>query len=46
MKKQVNESLVHDEQLVRRLMEKNKVYEDRMTVVFKLGFEIDVEGEN
>ena len=41
--KQVNETLAYDEQLVRRLVEKITVYEDRLTVEFKSGLEIDVE---
>lgn len=41
--KRVNESLVYDEQLVRRVLEKIMVYEDRMTVESKSGLEIDVK---
>lgn len=40
---QVNEPLAYDEQLVRRLVEKITVYDDRMTVEFKSGLEIEVE---
>ena len=40
---QVNEPLAYDEQLVRRLVEKIMVYENRLTVEFKSGLEIDVE---
>lgn len=43
LEKQVNEPLVYDEQLVRRLGEKITVYDDRMTVEFKSGLEIEVE---
>ncbi len=43
LEKQVNEPLAYDEQLVRRLVEKVTVYEDRLTVEFKSGLEIDVE---
>ena len=43
LEKQVNEQLAYDEQLVRRLVEKITVYEDRMTVEFKSGLEIYVE---
>lgn len=43
LEKQVNEPLAYDEQLVRRLVEKITVYEERLTVEFKSGLEIDVE---
>ncbi len=43
LEKQVNEPLGYDEQLVRRLVEKITVYDDRLTVKFKSGLEIDVE---
>ena len=46
LEKQVNEAnepLAYDEQLVRRLVEKITVYEDKMAVEFKSGLEIDVE---
>lgn len=43
LEKQANEPLGYDEQLVRRLVEKITVYENRLTVEFKSGFEIDVE---
>lgn len=32
-----------DEQLIRRLIEKVTVYEDRLTVEFKSGLDIEVE---
>ncbi len=43
LEKQVNEPLVYDEQLARRLVEKITVYEDRLMVEFKSGLEIDVK---
>ncbi|WP_301006711.1 hypothetical protein [Helicobacter sp. UBA3407] len=43
LEKQANELLAYDEQLVRRLVEKIIVYEERLTVEFKSGLEIDVE---
>ena len=43
LREQANEPLVYDEQLVRRLVEKITVYDDRLTVEFKSGLEIDVE---
>lgn len=43
LREQVNEPLVYDEQLVRRMVEKVMVYEDRLTVEFKSGLEKDVE---
>lgn len=43
LEKQVNESLAYDKQLVRKLIEKITVYEERLTVEFKSGLEIDVE---
>ena len=43
LEKQVNEPLAYDEQLVRRLVEKITVYEDRLMVEFKSGLEIYVE---
>ncbi|MFG6332428.1 MAG: recombinase zinc beta ribbon domain-containing protein [Lachnospiraceae bacterium] len=43
LKEQTNEPLAYDEQLVRRLVEKVTVYEDRLMVEFKSGLEIDVE---
>lgn len=39
----MNEPLAYDEPLVRRLVEKITVYENRLTVEFKSGLEIDVE---
>lgn len=44
LEEQVNEQLAYDEQLVRRLVEKIMVYDDRLTVEFKSGLEIDVKG--
>lgn len=35
--------LEYDERLVRKLIEKVTVYENRLTVEFKSGLEIDVE---
>lgn len=43
LEKQVNEPLEYDKKLVRRLVEKITVYEDKMAVEFKSGLEIDVE---
>lgn len=43
LEKQVNEPLAYDEQLVRRLVEKITVYDDRLTVEFKSGLEVDIE---
>lgn len=43
LEKQVNEPQAYDEQLVRKLVEKITVYEDRLAVEFKSGLEIDVE---
>lgn len=43
LEEQVNEQLAYDEQLVRRLVEKITVYDNKMTVEFKSGLEIDVE---
>lgn len=40
--KQINEPLAYDEQLVRRLVEKITMYDDRLMVEFKSGLEIDV----
>ena len=34
----------YDEQLVRRLIEKVTVYDDKLIVEFKSGIEIDIEG--
>ena len=33
----------YDEQLIRRLIEKITVYEDKFTVEFKSGFTVDIE---
>lgn len=43
LRKQANEPLAYDEPLVRRLVEKITVYEDRLAVGFKSELEIDVE---
>lgn len=43
LEEQANEPLAYDEQLVWRLVEKVTVYEDRLTVEFKSGLEMDVE---
>lgn len=43
MKGQVNEPLAYDKQLVRSLVKKITVYEDRLTIEFKLNLEINVE---
>lgn len=43
LEKQVNEPLAYDEQLVRRLMEKITVYENRLMVEFKSELKINVE---
>ncbi len=43
LEEQVNEPLAYDEQLVRRLVEKIMVYEDKLTVEFKSGLEINVK---
>lgn len=44
LNKQSRELEEYDEQLVRRLIEKVTIYEDKLTVEFKSGVEIDVEG--
>lgn len=44
LNKQSAELEEYDEQLVRRLIEKVTIYEDKLTVEFKSGVEIDVEG--
>jgi len=33
----------YDEQMIRRLIEKITVYEDKFTVVFKSGLTVDIE---
>ncbi|MBD5502731.1 MAG: integrase [Lachnospiraceae bacterium] len=43
MEEQVNEPLADDEQMDRRMEEKITVYEDMLTVEFKLELEVDVE---
>lgn len=40
---QTQNTTEYDEQLVRRLIEKITVYDEKMTVEFKSGLEIDVE---
>lgn len=39
---QAEQIVIYDEQLVRRLMEKITVYDDRFTVEFKSGTSVDV----
>ena len=43
LNKQTAELEEYDEQLVRRLIEKVTIYEDKLTVEFKSGIEIDEE---
>lgn len=47
MEKFINEQSIlleeYDEQLVRRLIEKIMVYDDKLTIEFKSGVEIDIE---
>lgn len=43
LSEQSNRLKVYDEQLVRKLIEKVTVFDDKLTVEFKSGFEIDVE---
>ncbi|HHY72091.1 MAG TPA: integrase [Bacillus bacterium] len=47
MEKFINEQSIlleeYDEQLVRRLIEKITVYDDKLTIEFKSGIEIDIE---
>jgi site-specific DNA recombinase len=43
LKKQSIALTEYDEQLVRRLIEKVTVYEDKFTVEFKSGLTVDVE---
>ena len=43
LNKQSAELEEYDEQLVRRLIEKVTIYEDKLTVEFKSGIEIDEE---
>ena len=43
LKKQPTALAEYDEQLVRRLIEKVNVYEDKFTVEFKSGMTVDVE---
>ncbi len=44
LKEQPTAITEYDEQLVRRLIEKVTVYEDRFTVEFKSGVTVDLEG--
>jgi site-specific DNA recombinase len=43
LKKQSTTLIKYDEQLVRRLIEKVTIYEDKSTVEFKSGVTVDVE---
>ena len=43
LQEQADTPLEYDEQLVRRLIEKVTVYEDKVVVEFKSGLEMDVE---
>ena len=43
LKKQSTNLTKYDEQLVRRLIEKVTVYEDKFTVEFKSGVTVDVD---
>ena len=43
LKKQSTTLTKYDEQLVRRLIEKVRVYEDKFTVEFKSGLTVDVD---
>jgi site-specific DNA recombinase len=43
IKKQPTALIEYDEQLVRRLIEKVTIYEDKFTVEFKSGLTVDVE---
>lgn len=42
LREQSNQLKVYDEQMVRRLIEKVTVFDDKLTIVFKSGVEIDV----
>mgnify|MGYP000995262644 CR=1 FL=1 len=44
LKKQSTDLTKYDEQLIRRLIEKVTIYEDKFTVEFKSGVTVDVEG--
>ncbi|MDD2267920.1 MAG: integrase [Eubacteriales bacterium] len=44
LKKQSTALTEYDEQLVRRLIEKVIIYEDKFTVEFKSGVTVDIEG--
>ncbi|MGI5872781.1 MAG: recombinase family protein, partial [Bacillota bacterium] len=43
LKKQSTTLIKYDEQLVRRLIEKVTIYEDKSTVEFKSGLTVDVD---
>lgn len=43
LREQSNQLKVYDEQLVRRFIEKVTVYDDKLTIEFKSGVEIEVE---
>jgi site-specific DNA recombinase len=43
IKDQTEEMIEYDEKLARRLLEKVTVYEDRLTIRFKSGVEVDIE---
>ena len=44
VEEQINNPLVYDEQLERRMVDKITMFENRLMVEFKLGLEIDVKG--
>lgn len=44
LRKQPTAITIYDEPLVRRLIEKVTVYEDKFTVEFKSGVMVDVDG--
>ena len=43
LKEQTCELIAYDEQLVRRLIEKITVFDNKLTVEFKSSFEVDIE---
>lgn len=43
LKEQIGELQEYDEQLIRRLIEKVTVFDDKVTVEFKSSVEIDIE---
>ena len=43
LKEQAGELIEYDEQLVRRLIEKITVFDNKLTVEFKSSFEVDIE---